>query len=447
MDKYDLVVIGAGSGGIATARRAAQRGAKVVVIESGPLGGTCVNVGCVPKKVMWNASHVAEMIHSAESYGMSVPEPKLSWPSLKESRDAYIKRLNGIYDRNLKNSGVELVHGFGRFKDKNTVEVGDRTLVGQHVLVAVGGEPIIPNIPGAEHGVTSNGFFEFADLPDSVAVVGSGYIAVELAGVLQGLGSKVHLIIRRDSVLRKFDADLQKKLMDALRSSGVEIHTERGIDQGKLAGARRQVTLKSGESLDVGQVIWAIGRRPKTKDLNLSAAGLEATEAGTLVVDEYQNTAVPGVYAVGDVIGKVDLTPVAIAAGRLLAERLFGGQESAKLDYENIASVVFSHPPIGTVGLSEEDARRKFGDDQIKVYTSEFTNMFYALGDHKPKTFMKLVTLKPSEKIVGLHGIGLGVDEMLQGFAVAVKMGATKQDFDRTVAIHPVSAEEFVTMT
>lgn len=447
MDKYDLVVIGAGSGGIATARRAAQRGAKVVVIESGPLGGTCVNVGCVPKKVMWNASHVAEMIHSAESYGMSVPEPKLSWPSLKESRDAYIKRLNGIYDRNLKNSGVELVHGFGRFKDKNTVEVGDRTLVGQHVLVAVGGEPIIPNIPGAEHGVTSNGFFEFADLPDSVAVVGSGYIAVELAGVLQGLGSKVHLIIRRDSVLRKFDADLQKKLMDALRSSGVEIHTESGIDQVKLAGARRQVTLKSGESLDVGQVIWAIGRRPKTKDLNLSAAGLEATEAGTLVVDEYQNTAVPGVYAVGDVIGKVDLTPVAIAAGRLLAERLFGGQESAKLDYENIASVVFSHPPIGTVGLSEEDARRKFGDDQIKVYTSEFTNMFYALGDHKPKTFMKLVTLKPSEKIVGLHGIGLGVDEMLQGFAVAVKMGATKQDFDRTVAIHPVSAEEFVTMT
>ena len=295
--------------------------------------------------------------------------------------------------------------------------------------------------------MTSNGFFEFADLPDSVAVVGSGYIAVELAGVLQGLGSKVHLIIRRDSVLRKFDADLQKKLMDALRSSGVEIHTESGIDQVKLAGARRQVTLKSGESLDVGQVIWAIGRRPKTKDLNLSAAGLEATEAGTLVVDEYQNTAVPGVYAVGDVIGKVDLTPVAIAAGRLLAERLFGGQESAKLDYENIASVVFSHPPIGTVGLSEEDARRKFGDDQIKVYTSEFTNMFYALGDHKPKTFMKLVTLKPSEKIVGLHGIGLGVDEMLQGFAVAVKMGATKQDFDRTVAIHPVSAEEFVTMT
>ena len=445
---FDYIAIGGGSGGIASANRAAMYGKNVALIEAKDLGGTCVNVGCVPKKVMWHGAQVAEAIKLyAADYGFDVALKGHSWSTLVESRQAYIGRIHQSYDRVLGNNKVNVIKGFARFKDANTVEVNGEEYTADHILIATGGEPIIPHIPGAEHGIDSNGFFELTKQPRRVAVVGAGYIAVELAGVLHGLGSETHLLVRKHAPLRNFDPLLTDTLVEVMAEDGPTLHTH-SIPQSveKHADGSLTLTLENGESLTVDCLIWAIGRRPLTHNLNLEAAGVELDHKGYIKVDEYQNTSAEGVYAVGDNIGYVELTPVAVKAGRQLSERLFNNKPDAKMDYELVPTVVFSHPPIGTMGLTEPQAKERFGDDNVKVYTSSFTAMYTAVTRHRQPCKMKLVCAGEEEKVVGIHGIGFGMDEILQGFAVAVKMGATKADFDACVAIHPTAAEEFVTM-
>jgi len=445
-DHFDYLVIGAGSGGIASARRAAEYGAKVAIVEAGPLGGTCVNVGCVPKKVMWNAGSIADALSTAPDYGFAVEKPGFNWPAVKQQRDAYIERLNGIYLTNLNNSGVEIIHGWATITGEHSVKVEDRKLSCDHMLVATGSKPALPDIPGVDLGITSDGFFELEELPGKVTVVGSGYIAVEFAGMLNALGSDVTLTIRRESVLREFDASLSEILMQQMQADGINVRVD--FVPTELAANADGLTLSAHDGEQVSNqdlVIWAIGRSPNSDNLGLENRLLATTPRGYIVTDEYQNTSHRSIYAVGDVTGQMALTPVAIAAGRRLADRLFDGQAHSKLDYSNIPSVIFSHPPIGTVGMSEAQAREHYSD-RVKIYTSEFTDMYYSLGEHKPKTLCKLVTAGDKERVVGCHVIGRGADEMIQGFAVAVKMGATKADFDNTVAIHPTAGEEMVLM-
>lgn len=450
---FDYLVIGGGSGGIASARRAATYGAKVGLIEKQELGGTCVNVGCVPKKVMWNAAHVQEVIREAKHFGFQVGDVSFDWATLKSARDDYVKRLNGIYGRNLEGSKVELITGAARFTGPKSVAVGGSTYTAEHILIAVGGVPQMPNLPGVEHAMNSDGFFQLERRPRRAAVVGAGYIAVELAGVLRELGSDTTLFCRGDGPLRGFDELLRQTLMEEMAKTGLKLQpkaTPKAVKKDPASGTL-SLEVESGEVFEGFDVIlMATGRGPASESLGLKEAGVELDRKGQIVVDDYQNTNIPGVYAVGDVCGKVQLTPMAIAAGRRLADRLFGGMANAKADYENVPTVVFSHPPIGTVGLTEHEAREKYGDDQIKVYTSKFVNLYYGpwriTPDEKPKTAMKIVCLGAEEKVVGLHVVGMGADEMLQGFAVAVKMGATKQDLDSCVALHPTAAEEFVTL-
>jgi glutathione reductase (NADPH) len=444
---FDLAVIGGGSGGLACARRAAAYGARAVVVESGRLGGTCVNVGCVPKKVMWNAAHVAESLRDAPDYGFQVSVDGHDWNTLKTKRDAYIERLNGIYERNLANDKVELVRGFARFTGPHTLDAGGRTISARHIVVATGGRPMLPLIPGAELGITSDGFFELQNRPGRVVVVGSGYVSVELGGVFAALGSKVTLVIRGESVLRSFDAMLGAGVLKAMRDEGVEVVTN-GYPQAleRTSTGELELVLTSGRRLPPADcVLWAIGRQPCVEELGLEAAGVLLDPYGYIETDQYQATNVDGVYAIGDVTGRAQLTPVAIAAGRRLSDRVFGGQSGRYLDYDNIPTVIFSHPPIGTVGLSEAAARAEYGDE-VEVFLSGFVPMYHAMTSRKVRAEMKLVTTGADRRIVGAHVVGWGADEMLQGFAVAVRMGATKQDFDDTVAIHPTVAEEFVTM-
>ena len=444
--KYDLVVIGGGSGGIAMANRAASYGAKVALIESGRLGGTCVNVGCVPKKIMWNAASIAHVFHEAGDYGFTAKLERFDWSALKKNRDDYVAWLNGRYQAGLEKNGVKWIRSRGRFDGPSTVSVDGARLEAAHIAIATGGRPIVPKWNGAELGITSDGFFELPRQPRRVAIVGAGYVAAELAGVFRALGSEVVLLVRRSSVLMSFDELLREAVMREMAADGIEIHTNTHVRE--AVRETSGITLRCLEGADLKGfdcVLWAIGREPLTDDLNLTAAGVKTDAARHVVTDEWQNTHVPGIYAVGDVTGREALTPVAIAAGRRLSDRLFGGQPQRKLVYENIPTVIFSHPPIGTVGLTEAEARARHGD-AVKVYKTEFTPLFYALTRRKSKAAMKLVTVGKEERIVGCHTFGPGADEMLQGFAVAVRMGATKRDFDDTVAIHPTSAEELVTM-
>ncbi|KEQ18424.1 glutathione-disulfide reductase [Endozoicomonas numazuensis] len=448
---FDYLVIGGGSGGIGTANRAAMHGAKVGLIEAKHLGGTCVNVGCVPKKAMWFAGQISDAIQYGPDYGFDLNRDEIlknfSWSKLVESREAYISRIHQSYDRVLGNNKVNVIKGYGRFVDAKTVEVDGVQYTADHITIATGGEPAVPSIPGAEHGIDSNGFFELTERPERVAVLGAGYIAVELAGVLHALGSDTHLLVRKHKPLRSFDDMLSDTLVEIMEAEGPTLHTHSVPKEiTKESDGSLTIHLENGNSLTVDTVIWAAGRKPHTHSINLEAAGVETNERGYISVDKFQNTNVPGIYAVGDNIGKIELTPVAVAAGRRLSERLFNNKPEEHLNYDNIATVVFSHPTIGTVGLSENEAIERHGEENVKVYTSGFTAMYSALTSHRQPSRMKLVTVGEEEKIVGIHTIGHGSDEMMQGFAVALKMGATKADFDNTVAIHPTSSEEFVTM-
>jgi glutathione reductase (NADPH) len=447
MEPFDYLVIGGGSGGLASARRAAEYGAKVALVESSELGGTCVNVGCVPKKVMWNASEVADALRSAAGYGFDLTRRGHDFAGLCQRREAYIARMREIYEKNLTKDRVEVIRGRGTMLSANRVQVGERVLEAKHVLIATGSAATLPGIPGAELGSSSDGFFALRHLPRSALIVGAGYIAVELAGVLQGLGCEVTLAMRHERPLRGFDTMLGDALREALENSGVHVRLSATVESVSTnVSGERVVTLEGGHVLPpVEALLWAIGRHANTAGLGLEAAAVRTDRDGHVVVDEWQNTTTPGVYAIGDVTGRATLTPVAIAAGRRLSDRLFGGKPQSKLDYSDIPSVVFSHPPIGSVGLSEADARALHGD-AVKIYSTRFINMFYAVTEHKALTHMKLVCVGSEERVVGVHVIGRGADEMIQGFAVAVKVRATKADFDRTVAIHPTAAEELVTM-
>lgn len=444
---FDLIALGGGSGGLSVAEKAASYGKKCAVIEPDRLGGTCVNRGCVPKKVMWNAANINHFMQIASSYGFDVENKGFDWPTLVNKRENYIKNINDWYINYLADSNIEHISGYGRFVDKNTIEVNGEQYTADHIVISVGGEPTMPEIPGAELGITSDGFFELLEQPKRVVIVGAGYIAVEIAGLLNALGSEVTLLLRGQHILGRFDALVRETLSEEMINNGINILScisLEGIeknDTGKL-------TIKGSRGHQIGDVdslIWAIGRRPVTDKLNLSAADVNVDQEGFIPTDEYQNTNQPGIYAIGDVTGQAALTPVAIAAGRRLADRLFNGQTDRKVDYSNIPTVVFSHPPIATIGLTEGEARKKHGE-AVKIYQTRFTPMFYSLTEHDQKTAMKLITIGAQEKIVGCHIVGQAADEMMQGFAVAIKMGASKKDFDDTIAIHPTSAEELVTM-
>ncbi len=446
---FDLICIGGGSGGIATARRAAKYGARVAVVERARLGGTCVNVGCVPKKLFWYAANTAEALENAPIFGFSgVEKPHVfDWAGFKTQRDAYIQRLNGIYARNLEKDNITLIHGEAEMVSTNQIRVDDQIYQAAHIVIACGGKPQILPVPGAELGITSDDFFALEAQPASMIVVGSGYIACEIAGVMQALGTKTELVFRAPQLLRSLDGDLAEVLADAMTEQGILLHREANVQAiTKTTDNRLKVSLDNGQILETDSLLWATGRHADTEPLNLAAAGVFHRANGIIPVDDYQNTNVPGIYALGDVTGKVELTPVAIAAGRRLAARLFNHQPHAKLDYHNIPTVMFTHPPIGTVGYTEKAALAEFGEAQITTYRAQFTPMARTFAAHKPKTLMKLICLGEKERVIGIQMIGDGVDEMLQGFAVAVKMGASKADFDDTVAIHPTSAEELVTL-
>lgn len=443
---WDLIVIGGGSGGLACAQRAARHGARVAVAEPGALGGTCVNVGCVPKKLMFHAADVAHALGDAADYGFTLEAVRHDWAALKAKRDAYVERLRGIYRDNLDKSGATLLPARARITGPGRVEIGGALHAARHVVVATGGRPLVPAVPGAARGLTSDGFFALPRMPASVAIVGSGYVAVELSGVFAALGARVTVAVRTDRVLRGFDAMLSERLMAAMRADGIEI-VERAVPASlEAAGDAHRLHCEDGRALGPFDcVIWAVGRAPDADGLGLREAGVALGPAGEVVTDLKQDTNVAGLHAIGDVTGRSELTPVAIAAGRRLADRLFGGQPDRHLDYRLIPTVVFSHPPIGTVGLTEAQARAEFGDT-VEVFRHDFMPLYHGITARRRRAEVKLVTTGPERRIVGLHAIGMGADELLQGFAVAIRMGATKRDFDDTVAIHPTSAEELVTL-
>lgn len=445
--RYDLIAIGGGSGGLAATKQAAQHGARSAVIETDRLGGACVNLGCVPKKVMWYAAGLGHGLQDAADYGFNINNNGFNWQKMKQGRDAYVQRLNCIHLDNLNKAGVDFIPGHARFVDRHTVEVNGIEYRAEHIIIATGGRPLQPRLPGTEFGITSDGFFELEQLPRKAAIVGGGYIAVEIAGILNALGCRVDILLRGDLLLTPFDPLVRATVREQMMQDGIGIHRRFNLCTVTL-GKNDNLVMVSEHGPELPGydcLIWAIGRIPNSDRLNLEAVDLICDAGGAILTDEFQNTNIDGIYAIGDVTGKATLTPVAIAAGRKLADRLFGGQPDSRLDYHNIPSVVFTHPPVGTVGLTEPQAREQYGD-RVKVYQTRFTGMYHALTRHKTKTAMKLVCVGDEEKIVGCHIVGHGADEILQGFAVAIRMGATKADLDDTVAIHPTSAEELVTL-
>lgn len=449
MQQFDYICIGGGSGGIASANRAARYGQKVAIIEAQDLGGTCVNVGCVPKKAMWYGAQIAEAIDKfAPDYGFDIDKKGFAWAQLCQVRDAYIDRIHQSYERVLGNNAVTVIQGHAQFVDKQTIKVNGEHYSAPHITIATGGKPSRPDIPGAELGIDSDGFFALRQQPQRVCVVGAGYIAVEVAGVLHALGSSVSLIFRKERVLREFDPFLGDTLLEYAAADGLDLKAHCQVTKVvKQTDESLLVSFSNGQQASYDCLIWATGRVPNTQQLGLQHTDVQLDEQGYIVIDEWQNTTASGIYGLGDVAGTIALTPAAVKAGRLLSERLFNGQTKAKMDYHNIPTVIFSHPPIGTMGLSAAQAIANYGEDQVKVYHSSFAAMYNAVTQHRQLTKMSLVCVGPDEQVVGIHGIGHNMDEILQGFAVAIKMGATKADFDACVAIHPTSAEEFVTMS
>ena len=443
---FDLIAIGGGSGGLAVAEKAAQLGRRVAIVEAAKLGGTCVNAGCVPKKVMWYAAHLAEAVHDAPDFGVRVSQSGIDWGKLVAGRNQYVADINGYWDGYVERIGATLIRGEARFVDSKTIAVGDQRYSADHIVIATGGRPIVPRMPGHELGITSDGFFALEEQPKRVAIIGGGYIGVELAGVLRSLGTEVTVVALEDRALWLFDPLISATLEANMRAAGIDMHLQFEVSALERDSAGLMLVAKDGARLTgFDQIIWAVGRAANTRGLDLAAAGIESLPNGVIPTDDFQSTNVPGIYAIGDITGRDPLTPVAIAAGRRLGERLFNDKPHLKLDYENIPTVVFAHPPVGKVGLTEPEARVRYGD-ALTVYETSFTPMRYALNAQGYRTAMKLVCVGAEERLVGIHLIGEGVDEMLQGFAVALKMGATKADLDNTVAIHPCSAEELVTL-
>jgi glutathione reductase (NADPH) len=444
---YDLIAIGAGSGGLSVVERAASYGQRCAVVERGKMGGTCVNVGCVPKKIMWFGANLADMIDDAGSYGFDLTRNGFDWSKLVERREKYIDGINTWYHGYLKELGIDEIEGEASFVDAHTIAVNGRHYSAREIAIATGTAPALPDVPGVEHAITSDGFFALQQQPQRVAIAGSGYIAVELAGVLNALGSHVTLFLRKDHVLGGFDSLMQSTLLERLGQSGIELRIRcQIISITRAESGKLDLQDNHGVGMEnVDQVIYAIGRSADLGTLKLENAGVATTDDGFIETDLYQRTSQPNIFALGDITGRAALTPVAIAAGRRLADRLYNQQSDRHLDYELIPTVVFSHPPIATIGATEEAARAQYGD-RIKVYQTRFTAMYNSISGHDVPTAMKLVCLDEEEKIIGCHMIGPTVDEMLQGFAVAIRMGACKRDFDDTVAIHPTSSEELVTM-
>ena len=443
---YDLIAIGAGSGGLAVAEQAALYGKKVAIIDGGPIGGTCVNNGCVPKKVMWYAAQLAHAVDDAEGFGIPATRGDTDWTRLINAREKYIGDISDFWHSYVKDNDIDYIEGYAGFVDARTVSVNGQHYTADHIVIATGSRPVVPPLPGADLGNTSDGFFSLKELPGKVAVIGGGYIGVELSGMLHALGSEVSLFAKEERLLAQFDSMIGEELQTQMQSRGIRVQTALQVNELTRTASGVAVHSVDQQRIDgFDSVIWAVGRYPNTQRLGLDAAGVETLPNGVIPVDDHGNTNIRGIHALGDVTGKTCLTPVAIAAGRKLADRLFNSASYSPINYENIPSVVFAHPPIGTVGLSEQKARLRYANN-VTVYTSRFTPMRYALSEHGTSTAMKLVCAGSDEKVVGIHLIGDGVDEILQGFAVAVNMGATKADFDRTIAIHPSSAEELVTM-
>jgi glutathione reductase (NADPH) len=447
---FNVIAIGAGSGGLSIAERVAAYGAKTAVIEAGELGGTCVNMGCVPKKVMWYGASVAHALHDGQDYGFNVSIGDLNWKKLIAKRENFISGIIDWYHDYLAELNIEIIKGFAKFIDNKTLEVDGEQYTADHIVISTGGRPIIPNdIQGAEYGLTSDGFFAELDevQPKKVVVVGGGYIALEFAMLMNGLGSDVSVLHQGWPVMEGFDSMIQTNLRRQMKADGIQLNNDSIIKKiEKIADDNLTIYFKDGTQIEnVNALIWAIGRLPNTHNIGLENTTVKLDQRGMVIVDDKEKTTADGIYAIGDIIGKVPLTPVAIAAGRRLGDRLYGGKPDRKMSYDNIATVMFTHPPIGTIGMSEEKARTEYGD-KIKVYKTEFVPLYHQMTRNKVKTAMKLIVLGKEEKIIGCHIMGLGADEMLQGFAVAIRMGATKQDFDDTIAIHPVSAEELVTM-
>jgi glutathione reductase (NADPH) len=442
---FDLFVIGAGSGGVRAARFAAGFGAKVAVAESRYLGGTCVNVGCVPKKLLVYGAHFADDFEQSKGFGWSVDKPSFDWQTLIANKNTEISRLNGIYRNLLVNSGVKLVEGHARLLDPHTVEVDGQRFSAKHILIATGGWPQIPDLPGREHAITSNEAFFLEQLPKRVIVVGGGYIAVEFAGIFQGLGSETTLLYRRDLFLRGFDDSVRKHLSEELTKRGMNLQFNADIARiDKLDDGSLKATLKDGRELEADCVFYATGRRPMLDNLGLENTGVKLDDKGFIEVDDLFQTSEPSILALGDVIGRVQLTPVALAEGMAVARRLFKPEQYRPVDYEHIPTAVFSLPNIGTVGLTEQQARDKGHD--VVIFESRFRPMQLSLTDCHERTLMKLVVDRQSDKVLGCHMVGPDAGEIIQGLAVALKAGATKQVFDETIGVHPTAAEEFVTM-
>ncbi len=442
---FDLIVIGAGSGGVRLARMSAQRGAKVAVVESRYLGGTCVNVGCVPKKLFVYGAHVHDELEDAAGYGWQVPLDDVSfdWPKLVANKNAEIERLNGIYGRLLENAGVTIIEGTASLSDANTVVVGDTSYRARHITIATGSWPVIPDVPGKECILTSNEMFYLPQLPKQAVVWGGGYIAVEFAGILAGLGVETTLLYRGDLFLRGFDNDIRRFTEQEMRKKGVNLRFGVTIESVEADNAHYRVQLNNGETLETGLVMAATGRRALVDGLGLTDLGVQLSASGHVVVDDHFQTAVPSITALGDVIGTPQLTPVALAQGMVLSRRLFGDGKG-DMDYSAIPTAVFCQPNIGTVGLTEEEARE--AGHRLRIYRSEFRPMKYTLSGRDERSLMKLVVNDETDKVLGAHMVGPDAGEITQGLAVAIKAGATKAQFDSTLGIHPTSAEEFVTM-
>jgi len=440
---FDFYVIGAGSGGVRCARMSASYGARVGVAEELYLGGTCVNVGCVPKKLFSYGSHFAGDFEDAAGYGWDVGKATLDWKRLIENKNREISRLNGIYRRLLDNANVTINEARATLKDAHTIDVGGQTITADKILVATGGWPSVPNFPGKEHAITSNEAFFLEDLPKRCIIVGGGYIAVEFAGILHGYGAHVTQLYRGEMFLRGFDQDLRTHLADQMKKQGIDLRFNANIASIEKTGLVLIATLEDGSTLEADAVMYATGRVPNTRNLGLEEIGVEMKRDGSIVVDDHFQTNVLNIYALGDVIDRYQLTPVAISEAMVLSGNLFNGQKLA-MDYADIPTAVFSHPNIGTVGLTEEEAREKYGD--VDIYRSSFKPMKHTLTGRDEQILMKLIVDKSSDRVVGCHMVGADAGELIQGMGVAIKAGATKAHFDATVGIHPTAAEEFVTM-